>query len=52
MFKVIDGIAHECLAIRISRMLKAIDVIDVLSALFAGHAGETARPKLTFGPTQ
>jgi putative transposase len=52
MLNVIDEFTHECLAIRISGKLKAIDVIDVLSDLFAGHAGETAKPKLTFCPTQ
>ncbi len=30
----IDEFTHECLAIRIDRRLKAIDVIDVLSDLF------------------
>jgi len=34
MLNVIDEFTHECLAIRISRKLKAIDVIDVLSDLF------------------
>lgn len=28
------GVTHECLAIRVARKLKAIDVIDVLSDLF------------------
>ena len=31
---VIDAFTHECLAIRVARKLKAIDVIDVLSDLF------------------
>ena len=31
---VVDEFTHECLAIRISRKLKSIDVIDVLSDLF------------------
>jgi putative transposase len=31
---VLDEFSHECLAIRIARKLKAIDVIDVLSDLF------------------
>jgi putative transposase len=31
---VIDEFTHECLAIRVDRKLKAIDVIDVLSDLF------------------
>jgi len=42
MLNVIDEFTHECLAIRIDRRLKPIDVIDVLSDLFvlrgvAGH---------------
>ena len=31
---VVDEFTHECLAIRVSRKLKSIDVIDVLSYLF------------------
>ena len=34
MLNVVDEFTHECLAIRIARKLKAIDVIDVLSDLF------------------
>ena len=34
MLNVIDEFTHECLAIRIERKLKSIDVIDVLSDLF------------------
>ena len=34
MLNVIDEFTHECLAIRIERKLKAVDVIDVLSDLF------------------
>ena len=34
MPNVIDEFTHECLAIRINRKLKAIDVIDTLSELF------------------
>jgi transposase InsO family protein len=34
MLNVIDEFTHECLAIRIDRKLKAIDVIDMLSDLF------------------
>ena len=34
MLNVLDECTHECLAIRIDRRLKAIDVIDVLSDLF------------------
>ena len=31
---MVDEFTHECLAIRVSRKLKGIDVIDVLSDLF------------------
>ena len=34
MLNGIDEFTHECLAIRIDRKLKAVDVIDVLSDLF------------------
>ena len=34
VLNVIDEFTHECLAIRVDRKLKAIDVIDVLSDLF------------------
>jgi transposase InsO family protein len=34
MLNVLDEFTHECLAIRVARELKAIDVIDVLSDLF------------------
>jgi putative transposase len=34
MLSVIDEYTHECLAIRVDRKLKAIDVIDVLADLF------------------
>jgi putative transposase len=34
MLNVLDEFTHECLAIRATRKLKAIDVIDVLSDLF------------------
>jgi putative transposase len=34
MLNVIDEFTHECLAIRVDRKLKAIDVIDMLSDLF------------------
>jgi putative transposase len=34
MLNVIDEFTHECLATRVARKLKAIDVIDVLSDLF------------------
>jgi putative transposase len=34
LLNVIDEFTHECLAIRVDRQLKAIDVIDVLADLF------------------
>jgi putative transposase len=34
ILNVIDEFTHECLAIRVDRQLKAIDVIDVLADLF------------------
>jgi putative transposase len=34
MLNILDEFTHECLAIRIKRRLRAIDVIDVLSDLF------------------
>jgi transposase InsO family protein len=34
MLNVVDEFTHECLAIRVDRKLKAIDVIDVLADLF------------------
>ena len=34
MLNAVDEYTHECLAIRIARRLKAVDVIDVLSDLF------------------
>ena len=34
MLNVIDEISHECLAIRVARKLKAVDVIEVLADLF------------------
>jgi putative transposase len=37
MLNVLDEFSHECLAIRVARKLKAIDVIDVLSDLFILH---------------
>jgi putative transposase len=47
---VVDEFTHECLAIRISRKLKAVDVIDVLSDLFIlrgipGHIRSDNGPK-------
>ena len=34
MLNIVDEFTHECLAIRIDRKLKSVDVIDVLSDLF------------------
>jgi len=34
MLNVVDEFTHECIAIRIQRKLKSIDVIDVLATLF------------------
>ena len=34
MLNVVDEFTHECIAIRIERKLKSIDVIDVLASLF------------------
>ena len=34
MLNVVDEFTHECLAIRVARKLRVIDVIDVLSDLF------------------
>jgi transposase InsO family protein len=34
MLNVVDEFTHKCLAIRVARKLKAVDVIDVLSDLF------------------
>lgn len=34
MLNVVDEFTHECLAIRVDRKLKAVDVIDVLADLF------------------
>jgi putative transposase len=34
MLNILDEFTHECLAIRVARKLKAIDVIDALSDLF------------------
>jgi len=34
MLTIVDEFTHECLAIRVARRLKAVDVIDLLSDLF------------------
>jgi putative transposase len=44
MLNVIDEFTHECLAIRVARKLKAIDVIDVLSDLFMLRCLATSVP--------
>jgi putative transposase len=36
MLNVLDEFTHECLAIRVARKLKAIDVIDVLLFILRG----------------
>src|SRR5262249_7462210 len=46
---VLDEFSHECLAIRVARKLKAIDVIDVLSDLFILH-GVPAHIRSDNGP--
>src|SRR3712207_9013279 len=47
MLNVIDAFTHECLAIRVARKLKAIDVIDVLAALFISAKACRATSGLT-----
>ena len=37
MLNIVDEFTHECLAIRIARRLKAVDVIELLSDLFILH---------------
>jgi len=39
MLNIVDEFTHECLAIRVGRKLKAIDVIDVFSDLFILRRG-------------
>ncbi len=34
MLNIVDGYTHECLAVRIVRRLRAVDIIDVLCDLF------------------
>src|SRR5437870_10155853 len=55
MLNVLDEFTHECLAIRVARKLKAIDVIDVLSDLFIvrgvpGHLSSSPRPSKLGSP--
>jgi putative transposase len=42
MLNVVDEFTHECLAIRVDRKLRAVDVIDVLSDLFILRRGAGA----------
>jgi hypothetical protein len=44
MLNVLDEFTHECLAIRVARKLKAIDVIDILSDLFILHGHSHSHP--------
>ena len=44
MLNVLDEFTHECLAIRVGRKLKAVDVIDVLSDLFILRGVPGAHP--------
>ena len=55
MLNVVDEFTHECLAIRVARKLKGIDVIDVLSDLFImrgvpGHHASGAQPNRMVPP--
>ena len=50
MLNVIDEFTHECLAIRIDRRLKAVDVIDVLSDLFILRGRARTHQGRTMGP--
>lgn len=50
MLNVVDAFTHECLAIRVARKLKTVDVIDMLSDLFSrpgvpGHINSDNEPK-------
>ena len=50
MLNVVDEFTRECLAVRVARKLKAVDVIDVLSDLFIlrgvpGHVRSDNGPK-------
>jgi putative transposase len=49
MLNIIDEFTRECLAIRVSRKLKAVDVIEVLSDLFILH-GVPAHIRSDNGP--
>ena len=44
MLNLIDEFTRECLAIRVSRKLKAVDVIDMLSDLFILRGVQAHRP--------
>ena len=57
MLNVIDEFTHECLAIRVARKLKAIDVIDVLSDLLIlrgvpGHIRSDNGPEFIAKPSR
>jgi hypothetical protein len=51
MLNIIDEFTCECLAIRVNRMLKAVEVIDVLSDLFIlrGVPGHICSDNILFG---
>ena len=51
MLNVVDEFTRECLAVRVARKLKAIDVIDVLSDLFMPHAACRAVSAPTTAPS-
>src|SRR5215210_7920310 len=51
MLNVIDEFTHECLAIRVDRKLKAIDVIDVLSVMCSRTCSSCAAYRVTSAPT-
>jgi putative transposase len=57
MLNIVDEFTHECLAIRIDRKLKSIDVIDLLSDLFltrgvAEHVRSDNGPEFIAGAVQ
>jgi len=43
-YRMLNESTHECLAIRVARKLKAIDVIDILSDLFILHGHSHSHP--------
>ena len=55
MLNIIDEFTHECLAIRVARRLRSIDVIDALSDLFIlrgipGHIRSDNGPEFIANP--